>query len=263
MKILILVKQTPDTETQITLSADSKSIDHSQTKFIVNPYDDFAIEEALRIQEKTPGTETVLVSFGPVAAKERLIKGLAMGVDRAILVDNTGFENADSLLTAKLLASVVKTEGADLVLCGKQAIDDDNMNVGVMLAEFLHWSHVNVVTHLSIQGDKLTVEREVEGGQTEIYETRFPVIIGAQKSLNSPRYAALPGIMKAKKKPFDVKTPKDYGLDASSLQAFQQTRIDSYVYPPQKPKGKIFQGEPVEAMVEKVVKLLREEVKVI
>lgn len=263
MKIIVLLKQTPDTETQIVLTSDSKGIDHSQTKYIVNPYDDFAIEEALRIQEKTPNTEVVLLCFGPQTAKERIIKGLAMGADRAVLIDNAGLEESDPLVTAKILSAAVKTENCDMVLCGKQSIDDDNMSVGVMLAEFLHWSHVNVVTKVAMNGDKVNVEREVEGGQVEVYETRLPVVLGAHKSLNTPRYASLPGIMKAKKKPLDVKSPKDFGLEMSTLQALQMTRIEGYSYPPQKPKGKIFQGESVEVMVDKVVKLLREEVKVI
>jgi electron transfer flavoprotein beta subunit len=186
-----------------------------------------------------------------------------MGADRAILIDNASWEHADSLVTAKVLSTVVKSENADLVLCGKQSIDDDNMHVGVMLAEYLHWPHANVVTQLTINGQNLTVEREIEGGQKEIFETRFPLVIGAHKSLNTPRYASLPGIMKAKKKPFDVKTPKDFGLETSTLQALQMTNIESYAFPAQKPKGKIFQGEAVEVMVSKVVKLLREEVKVI
>ncbi len=262
MKILVLLKQTPDTETQIVLTV-HKGIDHSQTKFIVNPYDDFAIEEALRIQEKNSNCEVVLACFGPATARERLTKGLAMGADRAVLIDNTGWEDADSLVVANVLASLVKAEGCDLVLCGKQAIDDDNMHVGVMLAELLHWPHVNVVTKVDVKGNALTIEREIEGGQVEVYESRFPIVLGAHKSLNTPRYASLPGIMKAKKKPMDLKTPKDFGLDTATLNAFQHVRLESYQYPPEKPKGKIFQGEPVEVMVDKVVKLLREEVKVI
>ncbi len=263
MKILVLLKQTPDTETQILVSSDGKSIDHSQSKYIVNPYDEFAIEEALRIQEKTQNCEVVIASFGPVSARERIVKGLAMGADRGLLIDNAGWENCDSLVTAKILAAVIKAEACDLVFTGKQAIDDDNMHVGVMVAEFLGWPHVNVVTQLTLNGEKLSIEREVEGGQKEVYETRLPVVLGAHKSLNTPRYASLPGIMKAKKKTLDVKTPKDFGLDHSVLQTLQQTLIEGYVYPAQKPKGKMFQGEAVEVMVAKVVKLLREEVKVI
>ncbi len=263
MKILVMLKQTPDTETQIVLSSDAKSIDFGQAKFILNPYDEFAIEEALRIQEKTPGTEVVLVCFGPVAAKERIIKGLAMGADRGLLIDNAGLENCDSLVVSKILAAAIKAEKGDLVLGGKQAIDDDNMHVGVMVAEFLGWPHINVVSQVQMSGDKLTIEREIEGGQKEVYETRLPAVLGAHKSLNTPRYASLPGIMKAKKKPLDTKSPKDFGLDSATLQALQGVSIEGYSYPAQKPKGKIFQGEPVEAMVDKLVKLLREEVKVI
>jgi electron transfer flavoprotein beta subunit len=263
VKIVVLLKQTPDTETQIVLATDAKSIDHSQSKYIINPYDEFAIEEALRIQEKTPNTEVVLLCFGPASAKERIIKGLAMGPDRGLLIDNTGWEHSDSLVTAKILATAIQKESCDLVLCGKQSIDDDNMSVGVMLAEFLHWPHVNVVTKVTMNGAQLSVDREVEGGQTEVYETRLPVVLGAHKSLNTPRYTSLPGIMKAKKKPLDVKTLQDLGLDTSTLQSLQLTKIEGFSYPPEKPKGKIFKDESVEIMVDKLVKALREEVKVI
>jgi len=130
-----------------------------------------------------------------------------------------------------------------------------------MVAEFIGAPHVNVVTKFELNGNVARVEREVEGGQVEVYDVTLPAVFGAHKSLNTPRYASLPGIMKAKKKPLDLKTPADFGVDAASLKAKSVTK--GYKYPPEKPKGKVFAGEPVEAMVEKVVKLLREEAKVI
>lgn len=262
MKIVVLLKQTPDTETQIQLSADKKTIDHSQTKFVINPYDEYAIEEAIKLKG-THGGEVVIACFGPTTAKESILKGLAMGADRGVLVDNSSWEHADSLLIAKVLSELVKQEASDLVLCGKQAIDDDNMHVGVMLAEFLNWPHINVVTKIDLDGTTLKVEREIEGGQVEVYESKTPAVLGAHKSLNTPRYASLPGIMKAKKKPFEVKKPEDFSLTKEDLETLQQTKIDSFSYPPQKPEGKIFQGEDVEVMVDKVVNLLREEAKVL
>lgn len=258
MKILVLIKKTPDTETKIQLSGGG--IDHAQTKFIINPYDEFAIEEALQIKEKTGG-EVIIASFGGDDSKELIVRGLAMGGDRGILVSEEGLETADSLTVAKVLSAVVKSEQADLVFCGKQGIDADNMHVATMLAEMLDWPHVNVVNKLSLDGNKAVVEREVEGGQVEVYEVELPAVFGANKSLNSPRYASLPGIMKAKRKPFDRKTVGDLGLDLGELQAGVLAEIKGYEYPPEKAPGQVFQGEEVEVMVEKVVTLLRDQAK--
>lgn len=263
MKIVVFVKRTPDTESRIRLAADGKAVDHSETKFILNPYDEFAIEEALLIKAKQPDAEIVVASLGPDSARELIIKGLAMGADRGILIQDVGLENADSLAIARVLAAVAKAEKADLILAGKQGIDDDNMHVPVMLAEVLGWPHVNVVNKLGIEGAGGTCEREVEGGQVEVYKFSLPIVIGANKSLNTPRYASLPGIMKAKKKPLDVKSPADFGFDLKTLQANVRSVIVSYKYPPEKPKGKLFQGEDIATMVDKVVGLLRSEAKVL
>jgi electron transfer flavoprotein beta subunit len=261
MKILVLIKQTPDTETKIRVTADGKNIEQGDVKYIINPYDEFAIEEALKLKEKLGTGEVVIASFGGDSSKELIIKGLAMGGDRGLLISNAGLEGTDSLGVAKVLATAIKAEKADIVFCGKQAIDDDNMHVGTMAAEILGWPHVNVVTKFELNGTTARVEREVEGGQVEVYDVTLPAVFGAHKSLNTPRYASLPGIMKAKKKPFDVKSPSDIGADATTLKP--KALIKGYKYPPEKPKGKIFAGEPVEAMVEKVVKLLRDEAKII
>jgi electron transfer flavoprotein beta subunit len=261
MKILVLIKQTPDTETKIRLSGDGKSIEQGDIKYIINPYDEFAIEEALKLKEKIGAGEVVIASFAGEAAKELIVKGLAMGGDRGLLINSSGHEHTDSLGVAKVLSAAIKAEKADIVFCGKQAIDDDNMHVGTMVAELLGWPHVNVVTKFDLSGTTARVEREVEGGQVEVYDVTLPAIFGAHKSLNTPRYASLPGIMKAKKKPFDLKTPADVGVDPSTLKP--KALVKGYRYPSEKPKGKVFAGEPVEVMVEKVVKLLREEAKVI
>lgn len=263
MKILVFLKKTPDTESKIQLTSNSAAIETSDIKFIINPYDEYAIEEAIQIKEKNAGAEVVIASFGDESLRELIIKGLAMGGDRGLLISNEGLADADSLTVAKVLAAAVKKENPDLVLLGKQAIDDDNMHVGTMLAELLNWPHVNVVNKLSIEGKNAKAEREAEGGLVEVYSFPLPAVIGANKSLNTPRYAALPGIMKAKKKPFDVKSPADLGLDKAQLQAKIKVVIKSYQYPPQKAAGQVLKGEPIEAMVAKVVKLLREEAKVL
>lgn len=263
MKILVLVKQTPDTETKIRIAANGSAIESDGVKFIANPYDDFAVEEALKIKEKGQAQEVVLLCLGDEKAREPLIKGLAMGADRAILVLNDQLQTADSLTVSKILAKVIKEEAPGLVLCGKQAIDDDNMHVGPMVAELLQWPHLNVVTKVEIKDKAARVEREVEGGQVEVYDTTLPCVLGAHKSLNTPRYTALQGIMKAKKKPFDTKKVSDYGLDPAALMKGQKTTLSGFMPPPEKPAGKIFKGDNLEGLVDQVVKLLREEAKVI
>ena len=261
MKILVLIKKTPDTETQISISGDGSSIDHSATKFIINPYDEYAIEEALKIKEAKGEGEVVIASFTDASAKDLIIRGLAMGGDRGVLIDNSDHENLDSLGVAKVLKALVEQEGPDLVLCGKQGIDDDNMHVGTMLAELMNWPHVNVANKVTVEDSKITVEREVEGGQTEVFEFNTPGIIGANKSLNSPRFTSLPGIMKAKKKPFDTKSTGDLGVSTEDLSS--KVIIESFSYPEEKPLGKIFKDKSVEEMVTEVVGLLKDEAKVL
>ena len=263
MKIVVLLKKTPDTETKIRLNSDQSAVDHADTKFIINPYDEFAIEEALRVKEKAGSGEVVICSFGDAGVRELIVKGLAMGADRGLLIANDGLEHADSLTTAKILAAALKTENPDLVLCGKQAIDDDNMHVGVMVAELMNIPHINVVTKVEMGDGSAVVEREVEGGQVEVFDVKLPCVMGAHKSLNQPRYASLPGIMKAKRKPLDQKKPEDFGLNSGELQSQIRVQTVSFEFPPEKPAGQIFKGEPTADMVEKVVKLLREQAKVI
>lgn len=258
MKIVVLLKQTPDTEAKISIEGNEAK---ATGTYIINPYDEYAVEEALQIKSKSPDTEVVVASFGPAESKERILRALAMGADRGLLIDNAGYEKADSLVVSKVLSEAIKAEGASLVLCGKQGIDDDNMHVGTMTAERLGWPSVNVVNKLTIDGQNAEIEREVEGGQTEVYSAELPIVIGANKALNQPRYASVPGIMKAKRKPFDNKTPADYGLESSALSS--KTEVTGFEFPPEKPKGKLFQDEPVADMVAKVVDLLKTEAKVL
>ncbi len=263
MKILVLLKETPDTETKIKISGDKMSFDETGYKYIISPYDEYAIEEALKLKDKDAGTEVVVCTFGPETAKERMIKALAMGADRGILVSNKGCERADSVAVAKLLAAVIKAENPDLVFGGKQAIDKDDSQTISMTAEFLDWPHINVATKFTLEGKRALVERSVEGGQVEVYDVALPFILGADKTINSPRYASLPGIMKAKKKPLDIKSPSDFGHAPDTMMANSTVTAASFDYPPAKPPGKIFKGEDVAVMVGKVAKLLRDEAKVI
>ena len=258
MKIAVLIKQTPDTEVNIELTSDQTKIDPTNMKFIINPYDEFGIEEALKLKEQSGQGEILLLCFGPDSARERLLKGLAMGADRAVLISSEGHD-LDSYGISQVLAHALQQEKPDLVFCGKQAIDDDNMHVGPMVAEFLSWPHVNVVTKVTLSGGSCEVLREVEGGQVESYQVELPAVLGAHKSLNSPRYASLPGIMKAKKKPFDTKTLSDLGITPPAA----TTIIKNYVYPKAKPKGQIFKDQSVQDMVSQVVTLLRDQAKVL
>jgi electron transfer flavoprotein beta subunit len=263
VKALVMIKRTPDTEAKIKLTADQKAVDSSDIKHIINPYDEFAIEEALKIKDKDASCEVVIATIGAETDRELVVKALAMGADRGVLVKQDGLEGADSFAVAKIMSKVIEQEKPDVVFCGKQAIDDDNMHVGTMTAELLSWPHVNVVNKLELSATGGKAEREVEGGRVEMYDFDLPCVIGANKSLNTPRYASLPGIMKAKKKPLDVKTVSDLGLDAGEIMAGVTAVVKSYKYPPEKPKGKIFKDESVETMVNKVVELLRSEAKVI
>ncbi|MDE3269408.1 MAG: electron transfer flavoprotein subunit beta/FixA family protein [Pseudomonadota bacterium] len=260
MKIVVLLKRTPDTEAKIKL-VDGK-LDLQDVQFIMNPYDEFALEEALQIKEKQGDVEVVVCSLGGDACRDVVVRGLAMGADRGVLVnvDDLSLGALDSLMISKLLAAVVRRESADLVLCGQQGIDADNMHVGVMVAELLGWGHVNVVNKLQLQDSKqITAEREIEGGRIEVYTSPLPLVIGANKALNSPRYVSLPGIMKAKRKPLDCLGSSDLNVEVGKA----KSEVVAYEYPPAKPTGKVFKDKPVEDMVAEVVRLLRDEAKVI
>lgn len=258
MKILVLVKHVPDTETKIKLGSGGKSLDESEFKYMVNPYDEFAIEEAVKTQEKLSG-ESVVVSVGPSRVQEGIRKALAMGVDRGIWVNTEGVNNLDSFAVANAIAQIIESEKPDVVFAGQKAIDDDSAHIGPMVAELLKWPHIQVATKVQWNdgGKSAQVEREVEGGMVEVYDVQAPMVLGAHKSLNAPRYPSLPGIMKAKKKPLDEKKYADLTPVAANVE------IRSYQLPPEKAQGKIFKGEPVDVMVKKVVALLRSEAKVI
>lgn len=261
MKVVVLVKETPDSEAIIKTGNDGK-IDDSAIEFVVNPYDEFAIEEALKIKEGGGASEVVLLSFGPQRVKDRLLRGLAMGADRAVLIDSGDIHTTDSLTNATVLAGWLKTqEDIKIVLCGKQAIDDDNMHVGMMVAELMSWPHANVVSKVDLADNTITAEREVEGGQCEVYRMTLPAVVGAHKSLNTPRYASLPGIMKAKKKPFDSVALSDVGFDGAELKSLQKTAVVGFSSPPEKPAGQTIADGTSDEKAAKLIKLLREEAK--
>ena len=263
MNVIVCMKQVPDTETLIKIKPDGSGIVTDDIKYVMNPYCEFAVEEALRIKEKFSG-QAILVSMGPQRSVETLRTGLAMGADRSIHLNDPAFEGADGFATAKALAEVIKKEAFDLILCGKQAVDDDMSQVGQSLAEFLNLPHVTLITKLEISADKkkAKVEREIEGGK-EVIEVNLPAVFTCQKGLNEPRYASLPGIMKAKKKEVKPINLGALGLPGDQVGAAgAKTKILKYTPPPSRPPGKVISGEVIDA-AKNLVKLLREEAKII
>jgi electron transfer flavoprotein beta subunit len=261
MNIVVCMKQVPDTAARIKVGADGKEIDSSDLTYVVNPYDEYAVEEALRIKEKSGG-EVVVVSVGPDRATEAIRTCLAMGADRGVHLKDSAFEGSDPFATAKLLAKVISDMEYDLIFCGRQAVDDDASFVGPALAEFLGVPHTTAITKLDLAEDqkRITVEREVEGGK-EVLELSLPALVTAQKGLNEPRYASLPGIMKAKKKEIKVLDGSSLGVSPDEVgeKGAKETTL-SLSLPPERQAGKIIPGEPAEA-VKELVKLLKEEAK--
>ena len=250
MKIAVCIKRVPDSETRVKIAPDGKSIDEAGVKFILNPYDEFAVEEALRRKEQAGAGEVVVIALGPAAAQETIRTALAMGADRGVLLQADRIP-ADGLQAATALAAELKAGSFDLILFGKMAIDDYNHQVGPMVAELLDLPCVTTVAHLEIENGKGTAEREIEGG-VEVVEFPLPAVLTTDKGLNEPRYPALKGIMAAKKKPLEVKpaTIAAGGLDVVALMP-----------PPERQAGKIV-GEGAAAVAE-LVRLLREEAKVL
>ncbi len=261
MKIAVVVKQVPDTETKLAIGSDGRSIDEANVTFVVNPYDEFALEEALRIREARAGAEVTVVCVGPARASQALRTCLAVGADRAIHVKEDGADRLDPLTSARILAAVMKELGPDLILTGKYAVGTDNQATGVMLAELLGIPHVAVVTKLEIREGSLVAERQIEGA-IEVHEASLPCLITAQKGLNEPRYASLKGIMTAKKKPIEERAVASLGIEGTA--AAPLTRWEKLELPPAKSGGKIIRGgdDPAGAARE-IVRLLREEARVI
>jgi electron transfer flavoprotein beta subunit len=250
MKIAVCIKRVPDSETRVKIAADEKSLDEAGVKFILNPYDEFAVEEALRRREQAGAGEVVVLAVGPAAAQETIRTALAMGADRGVLLQADRLP-ADGLEVAKAIAAELKGGGYDLILFGKMAIDDYNHQVGPMVAELLGLPCVTAVAHLEIAGAAGTAEREIEGG-VEVVEFPLPAVLTADKGLNEPRYPALKGIMAAKKKPLDVKPT---ALGAGGLEVLGMSP------PAARAEGRIV-GEGAAAVPE-LVRLLREEAKVL
>jgi electron transfer flavoprotein beta subunit len=212
MKILVPVKRAVDKDVKIRVKTDGSGVELANVKMSMNPFDEIAVEEALRLKEAGKATEVIAVSVGPQQASETIRTALAMGADRGILVKHDG--PVEPLAVAKILKAVVDAEKPGIVILGKQAIDDDSNQTGQMLAALLGWPQGTFASKVVIEGDAIVVTREVDGGLQTV-KLNSPAIITTDLRLNEPRYASLPNIMKAKKKPIDDKTPGDYGVDVA------------------------------------------------
>jgi electron transfer flavoprotein beta subunit len=210
MKVLVPVKRVVDYNVKVRVKSDGTGVELANVKMSMNPFDEIAVEEALRLKEAGKATEVVVVSIGPAQASETIRTGLAMGADRGILVKAEG--NVEPLAVAKLLKAVAEAEKPGLIILGKQAIDDDSNQTGQMLAALLGWSQATFASKLEVEGSDFKVTREVDGGLQTV-KLRGPAIVTTDLRLNEPRYASLPNIMKAKKKPIDDKSASDYGVD--------------------------------------------------
>lgn len=251
MKIVVCVKQVPDTETKITICADGKSIESADVKYVMNPYDEFAVEEALKLKEASGEGEVIILTLGGEDAQPAMRTAMAMGADSGVLLKVENAELADGLSIAKALADEIKGLGADLVLAGKMAIDGYGHQVAVMLGELLGMPVLPTAKSLEVSDGKATVIRDIEGGK-ETISAAVPCVITAEKGLNEPRYPALKGIMQAKRKPLEV---KEISLSDQGVEILEMS------YPPKKPEGRIV-GEGAGA-AEELIKLLRDEAQVI
>ncbi len=245
MKVLVPVKRVVDYNVKIRVKADGSGVELANVKMSMNPFDEIAVEEALRLREAGKAEEVIAVSIGPQQAQETIRTALAMGADRGILVKTDDL--VEPLAVAKILKGVVEAEGPDIVILGKQAIDDDSNQTGQMLAALLGWSQGTFASEVEVNDGRLAVTREVDGGLQTVSIT-LPAIVTTDLRLNEPRYASLPNIMKAKKKPLDEKTPGDYGIDTAP-----RLTVVSTVEPPKREAG-----VKVESVAELIDKLKNE-----
>lgn len=248
MKILVALKQVPDTETKIKVAADGRSLDPADVKWITSPYDEYALEEAVRIKE-AKGAEVTALSVGGDSVKDVLKNALALGADSAVLLKGDG--QGDAFAVAQMIAAYAKDKGFDLILCGNKGLGGDNAAMGPMLAELLGIAQANVVVKLELGEGTFRAEREIEAG-SEIIEGALPAVITAQKGLNEPRYASLKGIMAAKKKTIEE-------VDAAAAVAGAQ--ISALVLPPERAAGRRLEGDPA-AQAQALIQALKDEAKV-
>jgi electron transfer flavoprotein beta subunit len=260
VEIIVLLKQVPATESFIGIADDGVSIKAEDIKWVINPYDEFAVEEALRIRSAHGGTVTI-ISAGPERSVEAIRTALAMGADKGMLIKSPAADKCDGLGIARILAAALKNIKFDLIIAGQRAVDDDNFQVGTAVAEFLSIPNISLVIKEEIADGKIRCCRTVEGG-TVVLEAPLPALFTTQKGLNEPRYASLPGIMKAKRKPLDIKSISDIGIDASEI-GEPTVKVLAMKLPPEREGGRIIKGDSSRSIAAELVKVLHKEARVI
>lgn len=262
MKIAVCVKSVPDTETKIAIAPDKQNIDMNGVRFITSPYDEFAIEEALRIKEKDGG-ETTVISMGGNEVTDVLRDSLARGIDNALHLKDDDFNGLEPLSTAKVLAAAIRDGGYDLVFCGQQGVGGDNSQVPAMLAEFLDMPQATFVVKLEVQADakKFKAERQIEGA-TEIVEGSLPAVVSAQKGLNEPRYPSIKGVMAARRKEITTRDAESLGLKGKVGASAAKVSVREMSLPATRPQGRKLEGD-IDTQVKTLVQLLRSEAHVI
>lgn len=258
MKVFVCLKQVPDTETKIKILPDNSGIDTAGIKWVLNPYDEFAVEEAIKFKEKNPTAQVWAITLGPKARSVEVLRtALAMGADEGLVINAP--ESLDAISTAEALAKTIQAEGgAHLIFAGKLAIDNNQSSVPQMVAEFLKVPHTSVVSKFEASAESVTVERDADGGTKEVAQLMVPALIAANKGLNLPRYASLPGIMKAKKKVI-----KEVEFASLSIAATEQkVKYSAYELPAEKPPVKLLTGDAA-SQVSALVQALRNDSKVI
>jgi electron transfer flavoprotein beta subunit len=261
--VVVLIKQVPDTETVIRIDADGKSIATAEVKWIINPYDEYAVEGALRLKDSLGATVTVL-SVGPQRVVESLRTALAMGADKAVLVDDPATEGSDALGKAKVLAAALKDLPFDLIVCGHRAVDDDENQVGIMVAELLGVPHLGLAVAVEVADGKVAIQRPVEGARVAL-KASLPALVtfGGAHAVWNPRYASLPGIMKAKKKPLETKNLAGLGLSPDQVgAAAARVKVTAIEMPAQRQGGRKLEGDTA-GKARELARLLHEEAKLI
>ena len=262
MDIVVLVKQVPDTESLIQIAGDGVSIKTDTIKWVMNPYDELAVEEALQIRDAQSGSVTIL-TMGAKQSVKTIQTALAMGADKAVHIDDPQAEGSDSLATAKILAAALKDIPYDLIIAGQRAVDQDNFQVGAAVAEYLSIPQISQVIKEEIADGKIKCHRVVEGA-TEVVEATLPALLTTQRGLNDPRYATLPGIMKAKKKPMETKTLADLGVDAGVVgESNRKVKITALNLPPERSGVTMIAGDSASDQAAALVKMLHDGLKII
>ncbi len=262
MDIIVCIKQVPDTAAKIKIASDEKSIDLTDIEMVISPFDEYAVEEAIRIKEAKGGNTTV-ITYGPDRASQALRQCLAMGIDDAIHIKSDKFETSDAIVTANILAAVIKTLNYDLILFGKQGVGIDNAQVPAIVAEMLNLPQALVITKLELKSDKeALVNYEIEGGIATV-EVKLPAVFSTEKGINEPRYPTLKGIMASKKKPIKELSLADLNIgDEQAGLTGSKLIINKLSYPPPRPEGRILTGEPKDTVTQ-LVNLLKNEAKIL